>query len=460
MESEGSGASGSTHADEVAALLARLGRIPRSEHVRLVKSTSNLFRFRAPARGGGLHVDGLDRVLEVDPERRTAQVQGMTTYEDLVAATLPYGLMPLVVPQLRTITLGGAVAGLGIESSSFRNGLPHESVLEMEILTGDGRVVVARPDNEHADLFRGFPNSYGSLGYALRLEIELEPVESHVWLRHVPFRSASEFADAVREVCQTRTWWGERVDFVDGTVFDANRLHLTLGTYVPHAPTVADYTGRKIYYRSIPRLREDHLTIEGYLWRWDTDWFWCSRAFGAQHPLIRPLWPRKYRRSDVYRKVVALDRRLGLSDRVERLIRKPRKEPVIQDVEIPVDRLAEFLDFFHRDIGIRPIWLCPVRLRDSTGWPLYPMDPDTLYVNAGFWSSVSLASDQPVGTHNRAIETKVRELDGHKSLYSTAYYTPNEFWRNYDGVTYERLKRRYDERERLPGLYEKCVLGG
>ena len=64
----------------------------------------------------------------------------MTTYEDLVDATLPHGLMPLVVPQLKTITLGGAVAGLGIESTSFRHGLPHESVRRMEILTGAGEV--------------------------------------------------------------------------------------------------------------------------------------------------------------------------------------------------------------------------------------------------------------------------------------------------------------------------------
>ena len=63
------------------------------------------------------------------------------TYEDLVAATLPVGLSPLVVPQLKTITLGGAVTGLGIESASFRNGLPHESVLEMDVLTGGGEVV-------------------------------------------------------------------------------------------------------------------------------------------------------------------------------------------------------------------------------------------------------------------------------------------------------------------------------
>ena len=36
--------------------------------------------------------------------------------------------MPLVVPQLKTITLGGAVTGLGIESTSLRSGMPHESV--------------------------------------------------------------------------------------------------------------------------------------------------------------------------------------------------------------------------------------------------------------------------------------------------------------------------------------------
>ncbi len=121
--------------------------IPPGTPVRLAKSTSNLFRFRDAAASGlvTLDVSAFTSVLDVDPGARTAIVGGMTTYEDLVDATLPHGLMPLVVPQLKTITLGGAVSGLGIESTSLRNGLPHESVLEMEILTGDGRVVTAAP---------------------------------------------------------------------------------------------------------------------------------------------------------------------------------------------------------------------------------------------------------------------------------------------------------------------------
>ncbi|ASU79447.1 FAD-binding oxidoreductase [Actinopolyspora erythraea] len=446
------------HSDEVAALAARYRRIPASERVRLAKSTSNLFRFRSPV-SGGLDVTGLDRVLRVDPERRVADVQGMTTFEDLVAATLPYGLMPLVVPQLKTITLGGAVAGLGIESSSFRNGLPHESVLEMEILTGDGRVVLARPDNEHAELFRGFPNSYGSLGYALRLLIELQPVRDHVRLRHVRFGSAAECAEAIERISGSGTWEDRRVDFLDGTVFGPDELYLTLGTFTSRAPYDSDYTGNRIYYRSIREREVDHLRVRDYLWRWDTDWFWCSHAFGAQHPAIRPFWPRRWLRSDVYRRLVALDQRYRLSDRLNRMRGRPSREPVIQDVEIPLGRLTEFLEFFHAEIGISPVWLCPVRLRDGAGWPLYPMDPATLYVNVGFWATVPLREGQVTGAHNRAIEAKVSELDGHKSLYSTAYYEPEEFWRRYDGATYQRLKRRYDESGRLPGLYDKCVLG-
>src|SRR5690349_3722266 len=113
------------HAAAVERLRASYDAIPAGAPVRLAKSTSNLFRARGATRAPGLDVSGLTGVIEVDPGARTADVQGMCTYEDLVDATLLHGLMPLVVPQLRTITLGGAVSGLGIESTSFRSGLPH-----------------------------------------------------------------------------------------------------------------------------------------------------------------------------------------------------------------------------------------------------------------------------------------------------------------------------------------------
>src|ERR1700759_997822 len=122
---------------------------------------------------------------------RPADWQGMFTYEDLVADTLRHSLMPKVVPQLKSITLGGAVTGLGIESTSFRNGLPHESVLELDILTGAGEGVTASPAQTAAPS-RGFCNPSGSLGYSVRLRIELEPVLPYVGLEHVLFEDLDE----------------------------------------------------------------------------------------------------------------------------------------------------------------------------------------------------------------------------------------------------------------------------
>ena len=107
-------------------------------------------------------------MISIDTAAQTADVQGMCTYEHLVDETLARGFIPYVVPQLRTITLGGAVTGLGIESTSFRHGLPHESVLEMDILTPDGDVITVTPDGEHAELFRGFPDQAPAGGSELR----------------------------------------------------------------------------------------------------------------------------------------------------------------------------------------------------------------------------------------------------------------------------------------------------
>jgi FAD/FMN-containing dehydrogenase len=447
------------HRSAVAAIEGAYAAIPEGTPIRLAKKTSNLFRFRGDPAVPGLDVSAFGHLISVSREDRTAIVGGMTTYEDLTAATLRHGLMPLVVPQLKTITLGGAVSGLGIESSSLRSGMPHESVLAMEILTGDGRVVTATADNEHAALYHGFPNSYGTLGYALSLTIELEPVKPFVHLRHYAFDDAAQCMAAVAEVAMDGIYRGHRADFIDGVAFGPGELYLTIGAFSDVAPWRSDYTREQIYYKSIRGPQEDFLTIADYLWRWDTDWFWCSRPFGVQRPVVRRLWPRRYRRSDVYRKLVALYRRNKLTSTLDARLGKPASEAVIQDVEIPVERAAEFLEFFQRDVGMSPVWMCPLRLRGERTWPLYPMRPGQVYINFGFWGTVALPPGEADGFFNRRVEDKVTELGGHKGLYSTSFYSPEQFWALYNGPEYATLKSAYDPQGRLANLYDKCVRG-
>ncbi|ATD69199.1 MULTISPECIES: FAD-binding oxidoreductase [Gordonia] len=448
----------------VSTLLASYRAIPPNATVRLAKKTSNLFRKRAANPHPGLDVSGLDRVISVDPDARTADVAGMCTYENLVAATLPYGLAPLVVPQLKTITLGGAVTGLGIESTSFRSGLPHESVSEIDILTGDGEIITATPTNEHADLFFGFPNSYGTLGYSVRLRIELEPVKPYVALRHVRFTSVAELQSTMETIVTDKTYDGEHVDYLDGVVFSANESYLTVGRQTDEEGAVSDYTGMDIYYRSVQSKTTDRLTIHDYLWRWDTDWFWCSRAFGAQNPNIRRWWPKRYLRSSFYWKLIAFDQRYDIGDRLNARKGLPPGERVVQDIEVPIERTTEYVEWFLDNIPIEPIWLCPLRLREPAlpgsdpvrPWPLYPLEPQRTYVNVGFWSAVPVTPGDP-GHTNKIIERKVAELDGHKSLYSESFYEPDEFDELYGGESYRLLKKRYDPRGRLLDLYSKAV---
>ncbi len=447
------------HRAAVAQIEQAYAAIPAGSKIRLAKTTSNLFRFRADVAGSQLDVSQFGRVVCVDPESRTAVVGGMTTYEDLVAATLRHGLMPLVVPQLKTITLGGAVSGLGVESTSLRSGMPHESVLAMEILTGDGRVVTATPTGEHAPLYRGFPNSYGTLGYTLSLTIELEPVKPYVHLRHFRFADPAECMQAVADVAAQGSYQGHQADFIDGTAFAAEELYLTVGAFSDVAPWRSDYTRERIYYQSIRGPKEDFLTIGDYLWRWDTDWFWCSRPFGVQGPVIRRMWPRRYRRSDVYRKLVALDRKHGFTGKLDARRGRPATEMVVQDVEIPVGQSAAFLEYFLADVGMTPVWMCPLRLRGDLTWPLYPMRSGQVYVNFGFWGTVPLPPGAADGHFNRRVEEKVIELGGHKGLYSTSFYSREEFWARYNGPEYADLKRAYDPQGRLADLYDKCVRG-
>ena len=416
----------------------------RGERIGLRKPTSNLFRRRSPARKHLVDVRAFNRVLRIDRERMTADVEGMITYEALVDETLRYGLLPAVVPQLKTITVGGAVSGLGIESSSFKFGLVHETIEEMEILLGDGSLMTCSC-RENPDLFFGFPNSYGTLGYALRLTVRLIPARPYVRLTHTRFADPeSYFARVAERVAGA-------VDYLDGTIFSRQEMYLTEGEFAREARTVSDYTYMDIYYRSIQHRSEDWLTAKDYIWRWDTDWFWCSKHFYVQTPGIRRLFKWGLN-SRTYQRIMRLS--------YDILPDSGRTESVIQDVDIPIRHAPEFFDFLMSEIGITPVWMCPFKTGETTrnttrGWDLCPLQPGQLYVNFGFWDVIPTIHEK--GHFNRKIEQKTMKLGGAKGLYSSAWYDEATFWEIYDKPRYTQLKQTYDPAGIFPDLYSKCV---
>src|SRR5205809_1034595 len=86
------------HAGKCAALTRELAAAKAAgAPVGLQKSTSNLFGARGHGRKHRMDVRHFNRVLGIDPSTMLADVEGMTTYEELVDETLRYGLLPTVV---------------------------------------------------------------------------------------------------------------------------------------------------------------------------------------------------------------------------------------------------------------------------------------------------------------------------------------------------------------------------
>jgi FAD/FMN-containing dehydrogenase len=114
--------------------------------------------------------------VHVDAEARTAQVGAGVIWEQVVKATTPHGLAPLLgsSPHVGVVgyTLGGGIGWL-----ARRFGLAADSVRWIEIVTPDGLLRRTSPI-ENSDLFWGLRGGGGNFGVVTALEFNLYPVET------------------------------------------------------------------------------------------------------------------------------------------------------------------------------------------------------------------------------------------------------------------------------------------
>jgi len=135
-------------------------------------------------------VRNLDAVIglrQLDDGSWEMLVEPRVTMQQLVRAAAAYNLRPPVVPEFRKITVGGSIAGIAGESSSFKHGFFHDACSGYEIITGDGSILTATPTNEYADLFYATPGSYGSLGIVTAATIKLIPALPFVAMSYTHF---------------------------------------------------------------------------------------------------------------------------------------------------------------------------------------------------------------------------------------------------------------------------------
>lgn len=404
----------------------------------LDKKTSNLFRPLEKA-SQKLDVSAFTSVLSVSDG--VVDVEGMTPFEKLVPETLRYGFVPQVTIELKTITVGGAVSGVALEASSFKYGLFHQTVIEMEVLLASGEVVICSAD-ENSELFFALPNSYGTLGYILRLKIKLIKAKKYVHLQYTKYDNSQEYFVALEKLSTPN----QDHDFLEGVIFGKDDLVLSVGKFVDEAPYTNDYTYMKIYYQSLKKRTEDFLKTEQFLFRWDPDWWWGTKGGLMEFPLTRLLLGKWFLHSKNHMRLLRLEQNYKFLKKLS----SQSQERVIQDIGIPPGNWEEYFAFLVDQIGILPIWLCPF-IADSE-FKLFPVKNKT-YLDFGFWGTCPKKETEHYW--NRLVEKKTFELEGVKSLYSEVDYTENEFWQNSNREAYEKVKVKYDPQNKFGGLYKR-----
>jgi FAD/FMN-containing dehydrogenase len=419
------------------------------QEFRLAKSSiSNLFRYQADAGGQrrGVDLSAFNQVIRVDPAQRILESEGLATFETVVDATLAQGLLPLVAPELKHITVGGATVGIGIESTGFRYGFVHDALLEADVLLPDGRIVSCTADNEFSDLFHALPNSYGTLGYILRARLQLYPAKPFVQTDIRRFDSPGPYLEAMLAATSR-----DDVDFVEGLFFQDKRFYLMLSRFLDHADAVDDILREHIYYQLVQQRERMTLRTRDYIFRYDPEWFW-NIPLGRPYRLFRRYAPERFRNSGFYSRYAA--RKQKLLQRIPGR-HESRVEPLIQDWEVPWDRALELTEFCLRevDLGWRPWAVVPIRPASSP--TLYPVDPETLYFNLGSYCQVPRRPGMEPWHDSRIMDEKCFSLGGIKMLYSSTFLDEAEFDGRFNGAAYRALKAKYDPQGRAKTLYQK-----
>jgi FAD/FMN-containing dehydrogenase len=125
---------------------------------------------------GGLVIDlSMMRRVDVQADAKLAVAEGGTTWLDFDSATQAFGL----------VTPGGVVGSTGVAGLTFGGGIGHltaqhgltcDNLVGAEVVTPEGAVVRASPDDD-AELLWGLRGGGGNFGVVTRLEFRLHPLE-------------------------------------------------------------------------------------------------------------------------------------------------------------------------------------------------------------------------------------------------------------------------------------------
>jgi len=433
------------------------------------KNHSNTTRSKIYKKGcHKLHCQHLDKVLAVDIERKRVVVQPRVNMEKLVRSSLRHGLIPLVVPEFKGITVGGAIMGAAAESTSHHSGIFHDSCARVALIDGTGHIVHASR-TENAPLFYGISGSYGSLGFLIEAEIDLMEAKPSVLLRYYPFQDPHEGLHKMESLMGNTC-------FLDGILFSDHHGVIMAGEMISGHSSKPYSNWFAAHAQTITQYKEEKIPLFEYLFRYDQGAFWMgsllfslpflkryvlegllkqgsSQPFFSQRELSlfkQVSYPGPFARF-ITQPFMNSQSLWGLLHRAEHWI---QDRLIIQDCCIPTSKAHLFLNEILQQPALYPIWLCPLK-GTQTPQIFAPHYGNPSYINFGIYGLPATAS--PMENLIRCLEKLTQSHVGRKVLYSRSYYSEEEFWKIYPRQEYESLRSHMKAEGIWRGLTEKVL---
>ena len=152
-----------------------------------------------------LSMVSMGRVLRVDPDALTVDVEAGLTWGDLLRHLEPLGLAPPVLTNNLNVTVGGTLSIAGIGVASFRHGTQGDQVVEVDVATGSGELVTCGPDRE-PDLFWSVIAGLGQVGIITRARLRLRRVKPMTRTYYLLYDDARRFMEDARASMDSGKW--------------------------------------------------------------------------------------------------------------------------------------------------------------------------------------------------------------------------------------------------------------
>ena len=384
-----------------------------------------------------LDISDFDKIIYIDKERRICIAEPGVTFEKLVNETMKNSLVPLVVPELKTITIGGAVAGCSIESMSYKFGGFHDNCLEYEIVTAKGDVLACTPNNENRLLFQMVNGTFGTLGIITLLKFSLIPAKQFVKVIYEKYESLEEYKTAI---------WSHYAkndaDFMDGIIHSPEEYVLSIGNFVDNVPYLHSYEWMRIYYISTSNRKEDYLKTADYFFRYNKG--------------VTNVHPKSFVGRLLFGRIINSDNTLKLANNFRKLL-PPAIIPITVDTFIPFSRVGEFMEWYEREINHFPLWCVPYKIVHKYEWisdEFFGKVKDELFIDIAIYGMRRKDTEY----YYRIIEKKLMELGAIKTLISTNLYSEEEFWSVWNKKNFDTVKSKTDPENIFRNLYEKTCI--